>query len=210
MADFSFRSYRSEDKQALSAIVEQVWDFGDCAPILKRAMAQTYLEQCLGEANFSAVALDGEEVIGLILYRVKGLTDKVASKFDYQISRLKLQTSKEGRDMLRFLSQLDKLDNNLLESSKLDWQAQIVLLIVHPKTQGRGAGKALLKVALSHLKRLNIENYCLFTDNSCNYRFYDHLGLTKISEGKRAEDESGKERYFLYGGKASDLTDQRG
>ena len=51
------------------------------------------------------------------------------------------------------------------------------------------------------MKSNGISEFYLFTDTSCNYPFYEHLGLTRCCEKKQLIDvkgEKGDMTFFIY------------
>ena len=54
---------------------------------------------------------------------------------------------------------------------------------------------------VDYMKSRGISAFYLFTDTSCNYPFYEHLGLTRRCEKKQVVDvkgEQGEMTFFLY------------
>lgn len=62
------------------------------------------------------------------------------------------------------------------------FNATIWDVVVHPKFQGRGLGKALMKQVIKELRREDISNITLFADPHV-VSFYNELGFTPDPEG---------------------------
>ncbi len=62
------------------------------------------------------------------------------------------------------------------------FNATIWDVVVHPKFQGRGLGKALMKQVIKELRREDISNITLFADPHV-VSFYSELGFTADPEG---------------------------
>lgn len=62
------------------------------------------------------------------------------------------------------------------------FNATIWDVVVHPKHQGKGLGKALMKQIIKELRREDISNITLFADPHV-VSFYDELGFTQDPEG---------------------------
>ena len=57
--------------------------------------------------------------------------------------------------------------------------ATVKLLIVSPDAKGLGIGGRLFSAALDHLRETGARGYHLLTDDSCDFGFYEHKGLTQ-------------------------------
>lgn len=58
--------------------------------------------------------------------------------------------------------------------------AEFLLLIVAEQAQGSGVGNILTCAGEELLCRAGVSEYFLLTDTSCNYGFYDYLGMTRV------------------------------
>ena len=68
---------------------------------------------------------------------------------------------------------------------------------VDRRYQGKGIGTELFKLAGSIFEKEAHSSYYLYTDTSCNYRYYDHLGMKKMGSLKpRKQDDF---EIYLYG-----------
>lgn len=56
------------------------------------------------------------------------------------------------------------------------------LLVVSPEARGLGLGRRLMGVALDRMRRAGARRYRLSTDEACDWRFYEHLGLTRVAQ----------------------------
>lgn len=62
------------------------------------------------------------------------------------------------------------------------YKGELAFFVVDKKNRGQGIGRKLFQSAVNYMKSQNISEFYLFTDTSCNYPFYEHLGLTKKCE----------------------------
>ena len=65
----------------------------------------------------------------------------------------------------------------------------------------KGLGRKLFQTVVDYMKSRGTSAFYLFTDTSCNYPFYEHLGLTRRCEKKQVVDvkgEQGEMTFFLY------------
>lgn len=56
----------------------------------------------------------------------------------------------------------------------------------------------LFQTVIDYMKSQDISNFYLFTDTSCNYPFYEHMGLTRRCEKKQIIGEKGDMTFFIY------------
>ena len=149
-----------------------------------------YLE--LNRATQIIAAYEGDTLAGILLADIKG-EDKL------RYSPLRVPFIKIV-DLIQHVLSLDKSYNDanakLLkqcsDSSKVD--GEIIFLAVNPELQGKGTGSLLL----TELER-RAKGKCLilYTDDGCNYQFYEHKGFRKAGEETiRYSDFS--LRCFLY------------
>ena len=62
-------------------------------------------------------------------------------------------------------------------------------------------GRKLFESVVAYMRSHDISEFYLFTDTSCNYPFYEHLGLTRRCEKKQVIDvkgEIGDMTFFIY------------
>jgi len=73
-----------------------------------------------------------------------------------------------------------------LTEARLDkrYDGEVTLLLVDTAYQGVGMGRALLEQGVAWLRAQGCTRIFLITDDSCDYRFYDHLGWTRAQEFK--------------------------
>ncbi|MEI3361403.1 MAG: hypothetical protein V8R75_01865 [Oscillospiraceae bacterium] len=56
-------------------------------------------------------------------------------------------------------------------------------------------------MAVEYLRSQNIREFYLFTDTSCHYPFYEHLGMTRrceLQDTMQVAGESEAMTFFLY------------
>ena len=78
---------------------------------------------------------------------------------------------------------------------------EVTFFAIHEKCRGKGLGRKLFQTVVDYMKSRGISAFYLFTDTSCNYPFYEHLGLTRRCEKKQVVDvkgEQGEMTFFLY------------
>lgn len=201
---FSFRKHFA----ALCAIEQRVWEFGERgeSTLKVRLMAAGYALGCLKKSNRALVIKNGEEILGEILFS-DGKKAPPAVRIGCTLADAAL------RLILRFMGFRFKYSYSHFEQQSQKYalkkigkkfDCSLVLLVVDPKAQGLGIGRKLLNTACSELKSLGRKEAVLFTDNGCNYHFYDHIGFVRrfdenltLQYGPK-KDECAPIRFFVY------------
>lgn len=87
--------------------------------------------------------------------------------------------------------QFDELKEYLLYNKELlkEYVSQNDLIINLFISRKKGCGKILLEHLIKQCKEKNIENIYLWTDKTCNYKYYSNFGFEEIIINK-AEDQN--------------------
>ena len=116
------------------------------------------------------------------------------------------------------------LTQELIEHGDARSAWEVTLLVVDPACHGHGIGRALFSDALSYLRGQGSPGFFLETDDGCDFGFYDHLGLERITSREAAScpgvpQEDGHVPYgnpnkkpfhvYLYGAWLGDQDDVR-
>lgn len=134
-----------------------------------------YLE--LNKATQIIAAYEEDTLAGILLADIKG-----ENKLQYSLLRVPFI---KIVDLIQHVLSLDKSYNDanakLLKqcsnSPKVD--GEIIFLAVNPKFQGKGIGSLLLAELE---KKAKGKRLILYTDDGCNYHFYEHKGFRKAGE----------------------------
>ena len=146
----------------------------------------------LNRATRIIAAYEGDTLAGILLADIHG-EDKL------RYSPLKAPFIK-FMDFIQYILNLDRAYNEankkLLKQYSKSFKAdgEIIFLAVNPELQGRGTGSLLLAELEEETKGKRL---ILYTDDGCNYQFYEHKGFRKAGEETiRYSDFS--LRCFLY------------
>lgn len=140
------RSLKKTDKKELSRLLRRQEGYDDFftdekdADTLAKAVAERSLSTCaFGEAAF----VDGQMVGAVVGSRTKkrGVLSKIWEKFYY----LRLKTKKKNRDALRSLSELEKMEMEMLEENRIRPFNLISLFPVIRRYQNTQISGTLLK-----------------------------------------------------------------
>lgn len=199
-----FREYRIEDRVFLENIIRKTWEYDlFCSKEVARGMASLYLASCLANQTYTRVALLDNEPVGIIMAKnIKKYKGRMGLIFNQFKKALKLYLNKEGRKTLKVFSGINDLDKYLLKERNKDFKGEIAFFAVNEKCRGTGIGKSLFNFAIEYFRNEKIDDFYLYTDDTCNYGFYEHQGLLRCGE-KVYEvpiKVKNKMKFYLYEG----------
>lgn len=165
-----------------------------------------YLRMCLAETTFSSIARKDGKIIGVILGNAKGKVSRLSTlnhiaHTAYHLIQL-MFAKKSSKSMLNQYLKVLKTYNQFLSPRKDSFQGSIELFIVSKESRGLGLGKKLVQHLIDYMKANDISDIYLFTDDKCNYGFYDHFGFKRL-DSKPVEMSFASSistlNVFLYG-----------
>lgn len=201
--EITLREYQKQDYTVLRDVIRKTWKYDEFAgPKTAEKLADVFLRSCLANQTFSRVAVDHGKPVGIIL--VKNIAE-YKCPLKYKLSQYRaiasLLFSREGRKVSKIFESVNGIDKQLIRSIGKDYPAEIALFAVDASCRGKGIGKILFTSALDYLKKVNAEEFYLFTDTSCNYGFYEHQGMKRRGEMEHVFEVQGqkaKMNFFLY------------
>ena len=116
-------------------------------------------------------------------------------------SIVSLFVSKEGRKISKIFGGVKGIDEELLADCDKEYKGEVVFFAISEKCRGKGLGRKLFQTVTDYMKSQHISEFYLFTDTSCNYPFYEHLGLIRRCEKKQVidvNDEKEEMTFFIY------------
>ena len=197
------REYQKTDHQALENIVREAWKYDRfCSPKTAAKMAKVYLSSCLTNQTFTKVAEINGEPVGIIMGKdIENHKCRLSLRMKWLKSIVSLYISKEGREISKIFAAVHGIDKALLSACKEKYKGELAFFVISEKCRGKGLGKKLFQTVVDYMKSQDISNFYLFTDTSCNYPFYEHMGLTRRCEKKQIIDvkgEKGDMTFFVY------------
>ncbi len=70
----------------------------------------------------------------------------------------------------------------MLKGKEKNFQGSIELFIVSQESRGLGVGGELLNSLFHYMKSMRVNSIYVYTDNECNYGFYDSKNFKRINE----------------------------
>lgn len=199
----TFRPYRPADRAALTEIIRRTWNYDrfTSAEIAQR-MARLYLDNCLCSQTFTRVAVQDGRAIGIIMAKNRRRHRLMPlRRLRWLTSFAAMTQSAESRAIMHFFGDVSTIDQTLLAESGRSYDGEITFFAIDATARGQGLGRRLFGAARQYLHEQGIQNCYLFTDTSCNYPFYEHLGLTRRAAHSRtlhAGGEAAEMTFFLY------------
>jgi len=197
------REYQPADQQALENVVREAWEYDRfCTPKTAAKMAKVFLNSCLINQTFTRVAeIDGVPV-GIIMGKdIRKHRCPLSLWVKWLASLFALFLSKEGRETSKIFRCVQKVDQELLSACKKDYKGEVAFFAISEKCRGKGLGRKLFQTVVAYMRSRNISEFYLFTDTSCNYPFYEHLGMKRCGEKKQTISvlgQKGEMTFFIY------------
>ena len=86
----------------------------------------------------------------------------------------------------------------MLHQTNQDYQGELSFLQLMGWYRGLGLGKELFNLLISYMQEQQINRFYLYTDTSCNYHFYEHLGMMRRVEQTHCFKITMKKRNAFY------------
>ena len=197
------RPYQPQDRSYLEAIIRKTWNYDRfCQPEVAAKMARVYLASCLTNQTFTAVAVEGNRPVGIVMgknRRTHRCPVKLYAQWLAAVTSLLL--SKQGRQVSKMFGGVDGIDQELLKKTGVDYPGELAFFAIDESCRGKGLGRKLFEALVRYMQSQDISRFYLFTDTSCNYAFYEHLGMMRQAEKQQtiqAGKEQGEMTFFLY------------
>ncbi len=197
------REYQKADHKVLENVVREAWKYDlFCSPKTAAKMAKVYLNSCLINQTFTRVAEINGEPVGIIMGKdIRNHKCPLSLRIQWIQSIVSLYISKEGREISKIFECVQGIDKELLSSCDKEYRGELAFFAISEKCRGKGLGRKLFQTVVDYMKSTGIAQFYLFTDTSCNYPFYEYLGLTRRCEKKQLIDIKGKKgdmTFFIY------------
>ncbi|MCP1122680.1 GNAT family N-acetyltransferase [Bacillus sp. 3103sda1] len=200
-----YRSLVKEDYEPVKELIGEAFGFNEFIKDKKflDSILNIYLQGCILESSFSKVAEKNNKIIGVILgdsKKDKNRLKKAHNTLSLAYSMLKvLMANKENKKFIKEFSKVQDTYKELIQGKEDDFQGCIQLFIVSGESRGLGVGKALMNHLYNYMKSMDVKSLYLYTDNRCNYGFYDSQNFERINE-KEINFDSMKDKLnvFLY------------
>lgn len=204
MKEFTYRRLEKSDYTEVQNLINDAFGLhnyvGDERTLAK--VKKMYLCSCLSEQKFNMVALNEGKIVGIIMggsksdkFKLSNISN-VAKLMYYTVSLWFTNRNKSGG-----YNQVHMAYGELIEGMKNDFDGVLTLFAVKKDIRGFGVGKELLSKLNQYYLDHNTNRIYLYTDDTCNYGFYEHMGFNRIKEKQVTVIRENKERkldVYLY------------
>lgn len=205
MNTVKYRNLVKEDYEPIKHLIGEAFGFNEFITDKKflNSILNFYLHSCILGSSFSKVAEKDNKIIGVILgdsKKDKNRLKRFHNTVSFTFNTLKLfMTNKENREFLKAFIKVQKTYKELIQGKEDHFQGCIQLFIVSEESRGLGVGTSLLNHLFQYMTKEEVTSLYLYTDNECNYEFYDRQNFQRIQEkavnfGPKEEDFN----VFLY------------
>lgn len=196
------RDYERKDAPFLQDIIRKTWQYDRfCSPGTAKRLSRLYLAGCMANQTFMKVAEVGGRPAGVIMGKDCGAwKPSVTGLLRQTAAALALLSGKEGREVARAFSGINQVDKELLKESKKEYPGELSFFALDERYRGLGIGKKLFRALLDYMEQQKISRFYLYTDNSCNYGFYEHQGMRRCGQKsyKVPLAVDNEMQFFLY------------
>ena len=205
--NLTFRAFAPKDFERVAVLLGRTWlpEFDEAA---QRAASQIELAHYLAQATWSLLAERGDEILGAVLLAERGAAATGGAGWAELEARLTRAAEKDPGLAEAVRTEMDgvreeaELERDYLAGGSLGADAAVKLLIVSPDAKGLGLGGKLFSAALEHLRETGAAGYHLLTDDSCDFGFYEHKGLTQAMRRRSRAYWPGvdpeKDEFYVY------------
>ncbi|CAI8770639.1 MULTISPECIES: GNAT family N-acetyltransferase [Bacillus] len=183
-----YRNLVKEDYEAVKILIGEAFGFNEFIEDKKflDSVLNMYLQSCILGSSFNKVAEKDNKIIGVILgdsKKDKNRLKKAHNTLSLTYSMLKVfMANKENKKFMKEFAKVQDAYKELIQEKEDDFQGCIQLFIVSGESRGLGVGKALMNHLYDYMNCMNVKSLYLYTDNRCNYGFYDSQHFERINE----------------------------
>ena len=175
------REFRESDTGPLSQMILTTWEMDSYGEGLGIPTSEAYLQSCIRSSRFIRVLEDQGAVKGCVMARIGrnriGLGEIADSvRFSRRIRGM------DGIDgFVSDIRILNRTDKELKRECGIDFDGELVLLIVSEDSRGKGFGRMLFDSAIGYFREMDAHDILIFTDDDCGFGFYDSLGARRLA-----------------------------
>lgn len=201
--EIKIRAFQKQDIPYLEEIVRKTWKYDRFASEkTAKRLAKVFLASCLTNQTFIRVAALGERSVGVIMAKdSKSHRCPLGYRLRQVWQIFRLMITKEGRQVSSIFRSVNDIDQILLQERKKAYQGELAFFAIGEECRGKGNGAKLFAEVRDYMRQQGVENYYLYTDTSCNFGFYEHMGMQRCGEKKKTFEILGQQaemQFYLY------------
>ncbi|WP_182201330.1 GNAT family N-acetyltransferase [Paraliobacillus salinarum] len=197
-----YRPFQTSDYPALEEIILKTWKYDRMGSLeTAKKIAKVYLASCLINQTFTCVAVSDGKPVGVVMGKNKQ-THRKPLRFRIRqfFAIVQIGLSKEGRKLAKIFSRVSDINENLLKNVNTSFDGELAFFVLSENVRGKGIGKQLYQRFLDYMASENLNTFFLFTDTSCNYKFYEYQGLQQLTnQSLYIQQKQENMEFFIYG-----------
>lgn len=154
---------------------------------VRKKIIAIYLRSCLEDSTFTKIVIDQGKVVGIICGRYGKQLKKSAFTIytlGILIRIIGLHIVEEGRKAIKTYKQYAHEYERFIGEGVDSFEGELNLLLVHQAYRGLGIGQALWNECIKEMRKNEVKDFCLMTDSTCDYSFYEGQGCKRIVQQK--------------------------
>ena len=169
-------------KKQIVDMLSKEWDLGKTRSKAKgKTAGWIYLFEILEESEDIILEIDNGKVIGVCGYAKWNSKKHLFRKNYYHLLKnltIHSPLIKNKKAMLKYYNDFNYVPKDM----KNNFDGEISILILDNNYRGKGLGKKLLLDIFDKAKKDGMKNIQILCDDSCDFKFYEHLGCTIVYE----------------------------
>jgi len=197
----SFRPVSEKDIDFIKEMINRTWEFD--AYTKEASMIDlilcNYLESLLDRSNYGEMAICNDSPIGFLF----GRCDTTSGQDLKYLSCFKSISDEKARDIgwdnyRQDLIKIKDADDLLIKDKRDLFEGELTLFIIDDSYRKNGIGRLLLNRFMKHLTENDVKRAYLFTDDYCNFGFYNKIGFCQENMTSINLSDSNNRKFFLY------------
>ena len=182
-------------------MVNETWEFNAYSDntIITGLILSDFLRSLFKRSNYSDIAVYDNQPVGFLFGRCDTISGENLKNL-LRSENINIETINYAGWNI-YLSDLKKIkdaDELLIRDKKDLFDGELILFIIDGHHRKSGIGRTLLKRFMKHLEENNVRRAYLFTDDYCNFEFYDKIGFRRESVTSIDLSDSNDRKFFLY------------
>lgn len=185
MKGLSYRKLQKSDYTEVQNIISDAFGLHNYVNDKKLLVIvkKMYLSSCLSEQKFNMVAVREGEIVGIIMggskndkFKLSNILNVLKMLYYGTLLWFKIRNKKGG------FNEINRAYSELIAGMKDDLDGVLTLFAIKEDMRGLGIGKELLSRLNEYYLAHNTKRIYLYTDDTCNYGFYEHMGFERPKE----------------------------
>lgn len=175
------REMRPGDIAPIAEMARRIWEMDAYADI-GRESSFLYVKGLYDRGTFGWVCERDGKVLGCVIGRICNTISFPSDIMSTIRTVLSIRKKESYRDMVDDERTIDRTDRELYSGCGKGFDGELVLLIVSEEARGMGLGRLLFEKAADEFRSRGAEEIFLYTDDDCDFGFYDRMGAKRLNE----------------------------